>query len=106
MHENDGEVTSGIVLNFFTGSDAVPPCVYANPPELNFSADNVMPNASTCAPNCKHMCSLIDPPSKYSNYEEFKSNLIKGISWHGGGGEEAGSRFIVLCLHVIISVSK
>ena len=79
--ETDGEpeVTLSMVLNFFTGSDAVPPCGYANPPELNYSPCNVMPTASACAPS-------LTLPTKYSDYEEFKSNLIKGITWHGGFG--------------------
>ena len=55
-----GEVTLGMVLNFFTGSDAIPPCGYGNPPELNFSPDNVMPTASTCAPS-------LTLPTKCSN---------------------------------------
>lgn len=73
------EVTLGTVLNFFTGSDAIPPCGYANPPELNFSPCNVLPTASTCAPS-------LTLPTKYSNYDDFKSNLVKGMTWHGGFG--------------------
>ena len=39
-----------MVRNFFTGSDAVPLVVILYKPlEFNFSADNVMPTASTCA---------------------------------------------------------
>ena len=72
-------MTLGMVLNFFTGSDGIPPCGYSNPPELNFNSVNVLPTASTCAPS-------LTLPTKFSDYEEFKASLVKGLTWHGGFG--------------------
>ena len=72
-------MTLGMVLNFFTGSNGIPPCGYSNPPELNFNSVNVLPTASTCAPS-------LTLPTKFSDYEEFKASLVKGLTWHGGFG--------------------
>ena len=74
-------VSLGQVLNFFSGAYTIPPCGYpGKKPTLKFNEDDVFPTASTCAIH-------LTLPTKYEDYETFKSKLDMAFTMHGGFGK-------------------
>lgn len=68
------------VLNFFTGSEVVPPQGFDPKPTLLFNSENIFPTASTCA------IELCLPTRYYDNYTAFCEKLTLGFTSHGGFG--------------------
>ena len=73
-------VSIGMILNFFTGAESIPPCGFPpGKPVLSFNSSNPYPTASTCALE-------LTLPTKYDDYQEFKSKMDQAFSMHGGFG--------------------
>ena len=73
-------VSIGMILNLFTGSESIPPCGFPpGKPVLSFNSSNPYPTASTCALE-------LTLPTKYDDYQEFKSKMDQAFSMHGGFG--------------------
>jgi len=76
---NVGLVPIRSVLSFFSGGEEIPPMGFDYEPQVNFNEDNVYPTASTCAVQ-------LTLPTKYKQYESFKSAMTQGFLCHGGFG--------------------
>lgn len=68
-----------MVLIFFTGSDEEPLLGYPHDPVLNFNKEKHYPTASTCAIE-------LTLPTRYPDYQTFKSSMDYGLLNHGGFG--------------------
>ena len=68
------------VLNFFTGSEVVPPQGFDPKPTLMFNSEIMFPTASTCA------LELCLPTRYYNDYTAFSEKLTLGFTSHGGFG--------------------
>ena len=68
------------VLNFFTGSEVVPPQGFDPKPTLMFNSENIFPTASNCT------LELCLPTRYYDNYTAFCEKLTLGFTSHGGFG--------------------
>ena len=68
-----------MILNFFSGSHALPPLGFPYRPKLNFNDVNPLPTASTCVIS-------LTLPSKYADYVTFKKKLDLAFTMHGGFG--------------------
>ncbi len=66
------------VLVFFTGADSIPPTGYETA-TLNLNDTNHFPTASTCAVQ-------LTLPTKYHDYNDFKSVMDTAMKMHGGFG--------------------
>lgn len=72
------DVAIGDVLNFFTGAKSPPPLGFAEA-TLNFNPTNPYPTSSTCS-----LCLTL--PSRYDQFEDFKTAFVFAIQNHGGFG--------------------
>ena len=66
------------ILAFFTGADCIPPLGYKSA-TLTFNPRDPYPTASTCAIQ-------LTLPTKYSDYDDFKSHMDTAFKMHGGFG--------------------
>jgi len=66
------------VLAFFTGSEIIPPLAFDDI-VLNYNHSNPFPTASTCG-------QTLTLPTKYVNYQDFKTSFLYAINNHGGFG--------------------
>lgn len=72
------DVTLENILIFFTCCDRTPPLGFDPAPTLQFGTSNGMPRSSTCINR------LFLPI--HQSYDDFRRNMILGISNHGGFG--------------------
>ncbi len=74
-------VTLERVLNFFSGSEEIPPEGFPNIPTLSFNNDNPFPTSSTCAVE-------LTLPTRYSKDSvQFKKMMNIAFTCRGGFGK-------------------
>ena len=80
LSDGAGEVHVEDVLIFFSGAASIPPLGFDTQPALHFNPKSWHPTASTCA------LTLTFQTKYHDNYADFKSNMNKAPTWHGGFG--------------------
>ena len=73
------EVSLADILVFFCGASNIPPLGFDTDPCLAFDHDSCYPFASTCAMH-------LTLPAQCSEFEKFRFNMNKALTWHGGFG--------------------
>ena len=77
--EGPRDITLDNILVFFSGTDKVPPLGFTPDPALAFNSDAWYPTASTCS-------LTLFLPTRYNDYQTFKSRLTVAFKDHGGFG--------------------